>query len=262
MLRPLLVTWTVFACMAFGQPESKPRFEVASVKPSSPASSMRAAMPPGRLTLSHMTLRQLTLSAWSGMPYLISGGPAWIDSDTYDIVATLESQSTLPAPPAEQRKQLAAALQLLLEERFKLRIHKEMKTLQLYNLTVAKSGFLIKQGQDLPQDTPPGFAGNGIMRIMQRNIPISQLARMLSGNLGVPVEDKTGLQGTYSISLEWRTDEDLATPGPAGPAPVSRTDAFADAAATALRKLGLNLVRGKGPVETIVIDHAEKPTAN
>ncbi len=231
----LVIGIAAVAFLASGQSETEPRFEAASVKPSDPNSPMRAATPPGRLNLSHMTLKQCILFAWGSMPYLIFGGPAWLDSDTYDIAATLENQSGLPAAPAEQRKQIAAALQLLLEERFKLQIHKEMRVLPLYNLTVAKNGFKLKQGEDLPQDTPAGFAGRGVMRIMRRNIPISQLAFILSGNLGVPVEDKTGLQGTYSIALEWRTDEDLAASGAAGPAPVSRIDASAEAAAAALR---------------------------
>ena len=247
----LVGAMTVGSILVFGQADNRPHFEVASVKPSEANSRVRVSFTPGKALLTHIRLKDIIPLAYGVQPFLISGGPAWLETEHYDIAGELAVRDG--APP--ERQQALEAVQVLLEERFKLRIHRETKELPLYKLTLAKGGFKPKAGEDLPEGTGGGFENRTASRFVPRKAPISSLVNVLSGRLGCHVEDQTGLQGVYSFVLEWQHDE----PGGALP----RADASDFALFAALRsQLGLNLERGKGPVEVLVIDSAEKPAAN
>jgi len=160
-------------------------------------------------------------------------------------------------------------LQAMLAERCKLAVHREMKDTSVYFLTVGKGGPKFKEVN--PADaapagvTLPGGAvlaqSNDGMRMYDTTIGL--VTTMLSsmggmGGLGRPALDKTGLTGRYDIVIK-RQDmmSPPAAPGEASapPDPVSMVMSVADS-------LGLKLEPGKGQMETLVIDHIEKPSEN
>jgi uncharacterized protein (TIGR03435 family) len=121
----------------------------------------------------------------------------------------------------------------------------------LDRLTVAKSGFKLKDGDRLPENTAGGFTSRTATRLVRRSVPLSDLTSALAGILAEPVEDATGLTGKYSFVLSWEREPDSAGPG-------DRSGVEG-----ALRsQLGLNLERGRGQVKTLVIDSATRPAAN
>jgi uncharacterized protein (TIGR03435 family) len=232
--------------LALGQAGTRPRLEVASVKPSDPSSRIRMDFSPGKAVVTHARVKDLLPLAYGFQPFLISGGPEWFGTDHYDIVGELAVQSG--APPT--RLQTLDALQVFLEDRFKLRIHRESKSLPHYKLTIAKGGFKPKDGDELPEGTAAGLVHQTESRLVRKKAPLSSLVTALAGNLGCQVEDLTGLQGLYSFVLEWQYDE------PGG-------DGFEFAMIAALRsQRGLSLERSKGPVTVLVIDSAERPAAS
>ncbi len=266
-------------------------FEVASIKPSAAERGkvgIRIA-PGGRFTASGLTAKMLIQQAYDIKDFQISGGPGWLSSERYDIVAKAESSAN--------REQLKLMLQSLLAERFKLEVHRETKELPVYSLVVAKNGPKLQKSEYQPPDPesgpPPKPTGEGpgplaraaagesvsrstggpMMRMGRGQVnaqmaQISMLANVLSMQLGRPVIDKTGLKGAYDFKLEWTPDESQRAFGlgegdrPAGEA-AAPPDSSGPSIFTALQEqLGLKLESQKGPVEILVIDGIEKPSEN
>jgi uncharacterized protein (TIGR03435 family) len=200
----------------------------------------------------------------------IAEGPSWTASDRYDIEATAAGNPSV--------SQMAGAmLQSLLEDRFKLRLHRETRQLPIFELTVVKNGLKLPPAREAncapaSVDSPPkppepgkprlfpcGFARYGPKGLNWtldgESIAMARLAENLSRTgQGRSVIDKTGLAGSYEVHLKWVADPlapDTATDDQSGPSLF-----------TALRELGLRLESAKGPVEVLVIDHAEKPSEN
>jgi uncharacterized protein (TIGR03435 family) len=167
-------------------------------------------------------------------------------------------------------------LQALLEDRFKLALHRETKQLSVYELTLANNDGKLQPSKndncapysvDSPPPTAPvpgtifcGFprlASSGLNRTLNgAAISIAALAGNLSrGQLHRPIIDKTGLSGRFDVHLEWAADP---------PSGIADTDASnGPSIFTALREqLGLKLQSTKGPVEVLVVDHVEKPSSN
>jgi bla regulator protein BlaR1 len=230
--------------IAFAQ-APRPSFEVASLKPSGPNDRLMYRLEPGgRYLATGLTLKLLIANAY-GVPELrISGGPGWRDSDKFNLEAKVGIQ--LPPWPDSQ-KQLSLMLQSLLEERFKLALHRETREEPVYELVAAKAGVKLKTAK---ADESPGFQmDNG--RIHSMAVPLDFLATNLAYLLGRTVIDKTGLAGKYSFTVTYMPDD-------AAPADTDGPSLF-----TALQdQLGLKLESSKGPVELLVIDRVEKPDAN
>jgi uncharacterized protein (TIGR03435 family) len=157
-------------------------------------------------------------------------------------------------------------------------VHHETKELPVYVLVVTKSGSKMHESDQAPVDLaapgPPGSMSRGVMRMDGRGgleadgIAIEQFVDHLSHVVGRVVVDNTGLKGSYSFKLQWTPgDEDQMLkgmgPGPDGrPAPPP-ADASGPTLFTALQEqLGLKLESQKAPVDTLVIDHVEKPSGN
>jgi uncharacterized protein (TIGR03435 family) len=223
-----------------------------------------------------MTLKELIVIAWRVQPYQIAGGPPWLDSAHYDIVASAE---TKPKPD-----QMPLMIQSLLEDRFQLTIHREIKELPIYALVLArKDGKLgpglteSKEGGCMQIDPskpppppepgkPPTLGCGGIMmgpsRLTALSVPLAQITPMLGRFLGRTVTDKSGLTGKFDIRLEWTPDEmQLAQFAPGAQLPPEESGGPSIFTAVE-QQLGLKLESQKGPVETIVIDRAEKPSEN
>jgi uncharacterized protein (TIGR03435 family) len=223
------------------QTDTRARFEVAAIKRSDPDSRIRVNFTPGKATLVHCRFKDLIPLVYGVQSFLVSGGPAWFESEYYDVIGELAVEGG--APP--DRQKALEALQALFEERCKLRLHRESKTLPLYKLTIAKEGLKLKDGDDLPDGTPMGFEQRTASRLARKKAPLSSLVSALSAHLGMPVEDRTGLKGLYSFAMEWQHER-------------PEDSDFAMIAALH-SQLGLNLEKTRGPVEVLVIDSAERP---
>lgn len=266
------------AAALYAQSAAVPRFEVAAIKPSNVQNMMYVrALPGGRLN-ALAPLKLLLQNAYSLQAYQIVGGPSWIDSDRFEIEAKAEGNPS--------REKLLQMLQPLLADRFHLQAHRESRDLPVYALTVAKGGPKLPAHQAgscvslTPDSGPPrpapGFSppcGHlGILgvpngaRLLGGDIALPELIRTLAMILGRPVLDRTGLTAAYDVKLEFTPDSLAAGLGrqvknSAEPQPPS--DDAPPSIVTALQQqLGLKLESTKGPVDILVIDHVERPTAN
>jgi uncharacterized protein (TIGR03435 family) len=253
----------------FGQPSARPRFDVASIKPSSEQRFMAIRQLPGGRLTGTAPVRLYVINAFNLAPYQVIGGPGWIDSDRYLIDAK--------AAGAANRPELMLMLQSLLEERFQLKTHRENRELPVYNLTAGKNGPKVPPPKDTTCiDTAADPCGKIRMamgasgvHMAGANVTTAELARMLSGALGRSVIDKTGFTGKFDLDLTFAPD--MAAAGlPAGAVPAADPNGGPPPAEilngsifTAVQEqLGLKLESTKGPVEVLVIDHVERPTEN
>jgi uncharacterized protein (TIGR03435 family) len=264
---------------------AKPEFEAASVKAATPLgpAGMRSdrkggpgTSDPGLYTcrncpLSWVVYEAYDLKAWEFQ------GPDWLSERRFDFEAKLPADATKPV--------FREMLQRLLEDRFRLAVHREKKEMQVYELTVAKNG--PKFRQPAPEGNTGAADGPGPIRRDAEGFPIlgpnmtmaivpgharlradhrsmSWFADQLSNQLGGPVTDATGLKENYDFIVSWAFGEDTAAvvPGEAPGAP--RPEPFRPALVQAVQsQLGLRLDRKKAPVEVLVVDHIEKaPSAN
>jgi len=238
------VRWLLFLSLnAFGQAS----FEVATIKPH-PEPINFSADPSVRgstVTGTASTLLDIITTTY-GLRYdQISGGPGWIKSDHYDLVAKAPGDALIT------KDQMQSMLQNLLADRFQLKIHRETREVPMYALVVGKSGPKFKVSPEAEALNGVTYVSNGSLHMKVAKGTMEQLARRLSGNgAGRPVIDQTGLTGLYSYTLDWANGTPAA-------------DSDAPSLLTAVQEqLGLKLESTKGSVEVLVIDHAEKPSAN
>jgi uncharacterized protein (TIGR03435 family) len=274
----------IAAFALFGQPAARPKFEVASIKPSTEQRFMMVRPLPGRLTAT-APVRLLMQNAYTVQSFQILGGPAWVDSERFAIEAKADGNAS--------RAQIFLMLQSLLEDRFQLKIHRETRELPVYALVPARGGLKLpppKEGSCVESltDTIPEPAGGRMQPAVRGQAPLArcgsvgvmaappvarmqggkvlmpEFVRMLSMVLGRPVIDKTGFSGLFDVRLDFLPDEvtpALPPPPPdaAGASPDSNTPSIVSALPD---QLGLRLESTKGPVEVIVIDRVERPSAN
>jgi uncharacterized protein (TIGR03435 family) len=230
--------------IAFAQTAPRLSFEVASVKPSGPNDQLMYRLQPGgRYIANANTLKNLVANAYGVPLYRITGGPGWGDSDRFNIEAKVGIQLK---PWPDSNTQLSQMVQSLVEERFKVTVHRETRQETIYELVVAKGGSKLKAAGE---SESPGF-GVEPGRVHSMAVPLEYLAGNLSQVLERSVVDKTGLSGKFDYTLTYAPD--TATPGDDGPSLFTALE----------QQLGLKLESTKGPVEFLVIDHAEKPDAN
>lgn len=273
--RPRVAVALAFACAASAQPpDSSLAFEVASIR-NNPAGGGRIkfqASPGGRLTVENMWLRLLMMNAWGVRDFQIAGGPGWIDTERFDVTATAKGNPS-------DKQVTGPMLQGLLEDRFSLKVHREVRELPVFTLSVARNGVNLREskpgdcaepGSDTQPQTPAPPCGAIVLsmspegaRIRGEKAGMEQLVFTLSNMLGRTVIDRTGFSGKFEIDLAVATD-DLPVPLRLGGVDFQvPADPLASSIFTALPKqLGLKLEAGKGPVEVIVIDHVERPTGN
>jgi len=224
------------------------KYEVASIRPtkSNPKSHHSDT------TVDEFRATNVTLIRLIRQSYLLQfgpgvddgrvvGGPNWVDSDGFDFDAKIDG-STVDAlnklGPVEREAARERMLQALLKERFSLVIHTETKEFPVYVLSLAKSGAKVSSDSE--------------GKVTAQGVTIEDLAQWLSRRVGRSIVDKTGLKGVYDFSLSWTRDENENSADPT----------ISPILAAVQQQLGLKLESGKGPVEIIVIDHAEKPSVN
>ena len=285
---PGIIAAAVFLALTgfalFGQPVALPRFEVASIKPSV-AAGLRTVRPlPGRLT-ADANVRLLLQSAYTVQSYQIAGGPPWIDADRYELDAKAAGNPS--------RAQMFLMLQSLLEGRFQLKIHREARELPVYDLVAARSGLKLRPPQENgcvnpDPDAPMEWAGGRMLppeqgqkpaarcgtvsvvlqlagaRMQGGKLHMADLVRQLSLVLGRTVIDQTGFTERFDVQLDFQPDDTTpALPPPPPGTTGAPPDSGSPSILTALQQqLGLRLESARGPVEVIVIDHIERPSAN
>jgi len=236
---------------------------------------------PDGLSATGGTVQMLIMSAYGISPHQISGAPSWLNSEGYDIEAKMDSSTAdelRKLSDDERRDQRQRMLQALLADRFKLTIHHESKELPVYALVVAKDGPKFqeaKPGDAYPNGIkgPDGHSGMGTMMVGNgtltgQGVPLMNLVRFLTRELGRTVIDKTGLTSKYDFTLKWTEERQApmfrgtegSQPGTGGTA---APESSGPSIFTAVQEqLGLKLESEKGPVEILIIDHVEKPSEN
>ena len=289
-------------------PETRP-FEVASVRVCTANSGGRrgdtkqaegngfsggldASDSPGRLNTGcavlalHFPMAGLIQRAYGGLglgrpvalgsALPVEGGPSWIYSEGYIIQAT--------APQASIEAMEGPMLRTLLEDRFRLKLHRETKQVPVYALTIGKGGFKLPKATP-GSCTPPDFStypmpalpagkhycnntGVGGRKgpntvLNQDEATVDDIAKLLTLILDRPVVDKTGLTGQYNFHLEFAVDQ--TTPGVLNApsfGPVSDAAPAASIFTVVQEQLGLKLEPARGARDVLVIDHVERPSEN
>jgi uncharacterized protein (TIGR03435 family) len=242
--KQLTVALLLNAGLSFAQAD----FEVASIRPH-----------PGVVTVSSnninsatyrgvaINLMDLVKDAYGVQYNQVSGGPGWVTSEHFDV----EAKAGGGRPLTEERAR--PILQTLLEQRFKLKVHREAKEVPAFDLVIAKGGAKFKENTD-PNVQHPGMAmyvdASGA-HYKSTKAPVARLIPQLSINLDRrPVVDKTGLTGTYDFTLDWAQDNSPAA-----------ADGSVPMLFAALQKqLGLKLEPSRTMLDMLVIDSAQKPT--
>lgn len=249
MRLPITILVTCGLAIAAQPQESKPVFEVASIKPSrTVGTDSTFNTTPGRLTATNWTLRDYIRICYDiRIDSHVVGGPKWIDENRYDIVATM-AESGAAAPEERQREpeRINAALRNLLADRFHLVLHRESKAVTGYALTVAKNGPKLKESAPETRNSNRWING----KLTSTGVSMSKLAEVLTRIIGSPVVDYTSISGIYDLVLEWAPERARETS--------DKPDIFA----AVQQQLGLKLESQKVEQQILVIDRAELPEGN
>jgi uncharacterized protein (TIGR03435 family) len=258
MFRNAAVLWLLSSMPAFGQSQTPPSFEVADVKVNKSGEARMAVdfQPGGKLSMRNVPMKVMIVMAYHIRPDALTGGPGWLESDRFDVVAKA-LQTTSP-------DELRIMLRTLLAERFKLAIHTGRKIMPAYALVLGKTGPKLEPSAAAlltDQRCGSGEGAAGQKHVVCRHITMAVLADTLQEiaprDIGLPVVDQTGLAGAYNFKLDWtpaaRAGAETSTAEPAGPT-------MFDAVET---QLGLKLESKKLPLPVIFVDHVERvPSEN
>jgi uncharacterized protein (TIGR03435 family) len=224
----------IVATRAFSQP--LPTFDAASVRVALPAMNVIGYNTiPGNVSYRNVSMKSLLAEAFIVKEYQVSG-PAWLEQDATRYVIQAK------CPRNTSQDAVRQMLQSLLEQKFKLAVHREKKEIPVYVLSIDADGLKLKK---TPGETAGGFSGASTW---PGNVigdwSVSDFAEMLAPHLQRPVLDETGLKGMFQIRLNWTPDG---------------TSIFSSVRS----QLGLKLVEKNAEIEFLVIDRLEKlPTAN
>ena len=250
-----------------------PAFDVVSVRANRSGADRQSMqlLPGGRAVVTNAPLRRVILTAYGVLPQQLAGGPGWLDTDRFDIVAQA-SENLAPSAPDGGPGRAQLMLQRLLAERFKLVVHSETRELPTYELIVARADGRLgprmsparidcdarqdayRRGEG-PQPPPSDCGGSREPgRLWMRGASMASLARaILTGWTGRIVADRTGLTGGFDLDLEFMPDSGGVS-GPGGNSP---------SLFTALEEqLGLKLRPARERLDVVVIDRVEQPTEN
>jgi uncharacterized protein (TIGR03435 family) len=246
-----------------------PAYEIVSIKPASPneRNSGWKDLPNG-FDLSNMPLVALIYWAYGiSSDSQISGLPEWVKTDRYNVSAradeeTVEAWKTLSKQ--EQSRQQQLLLQALFADRCQLKMRREVKELPVYDLVIAKGGLKMKEAapdekESVSIDTTATYSatsqGGEYTKTMTTHAGTAlELAQNLPSDVGRIIVDKAGLgEKRFDFELKWSSDQEApADGGSTGPSIFKALE----------EQLGLKLEPAKEPVDTFVVEHMERPSAN
>jgi uncharacterized protein (TIGR03435 family) len=238
------IGFVIAVALARSQATPQQGFDVASIKPSRAARAggegsgrERITVTPNSVIIENAGLNFCIQSAYNVKFYQVSG-PGWLTSERYDITAKTERRSS--------KEQLMEMTRDLLADRFNLRLHRETRTVPVYQLVARSRTMKLKRASS--DQTPTGMTvENG--SFVFRRVTMAEFAERLSdfSSFDRPVLDRTGIDGLFDITLT-------------SAATAMRSDP--DAIFAAVESTGLRLDSTKAPLEILVVDHAEKPSPN
>jgi uncharacterized protein (TIGR03435 family) len=238
--------------------DANPAFEVATIKPSGPEErGPRFEFQRRRFSVIHTSLNDLIRFSYGLQQRQIASGPDWVTSENYDISAEPDGEGE------PSIKQWRSMVKKLMADRFQLKLHYEKRELTVYVLTVARTGAKMIRSQSDPA-SPPGLGFGPPGNFGATNATMADFAEALGqGALDRPAVDQTGLTGRFDFRLTWTPDEaHFSAVGGSKPSPTESVDAPPDLFTAIEEELGLKLLSTKAPVDVLVIDHVEKPSAN
>ncbi len=269
MARRKLALLLLVAAVAGAQRQS---FEVASVKPGDPSDPrMMISAGSGRFRTVNAPVILLVRFAWNVQDFQIAGLPAWAKTERFSIDARWSDPADMdPTQMHTFDARVHLRLQDLLENRFALKVHRQTKEMPVYALLVSKSGPKLTAASPQTDPKTRGMLRTGRGELSGTAVTIERLVKELTAQTGRTVIDKTGLKGEYDFKLQWTPEPgqiNSMAPPPGAQAPAMAEAAASDATGPSLvtaiqEQLGLKLESTKGPVEVIVIDHVERPSAN
>ncbi|MDP9050428.1 MAG: TIGR03435 family protein [Acidobacteriota bacterium] len=232
-----------------------PAYDVMTIKPNNSASGgTDIDSDDGRFTATNVSLKLLLEEAYDIKQDLITGLSGPIESAHFDISAKIsepDQDALKKLTPQQQRKLLLP----LLIERFQLKTHVETKVLPVYELVLLPGGPKFKPSTDQTEGNNGDTSVHGTRihaDLTAKAVPMSAFARSIAGFVHRTVLDKTGLKGNFDLTLQWSNDEN----------PDSGAEQAPSIFTALQEQLGLKLQPAKGPVETLVVDHAAMPTDN
>ncbi len=222
------------------------RFEVASIRPTQVATGAGTSVnlfEGGRIKIVNEPVKLLIRQAFKLQDAQIAGGPAWLDSDRYDIEAKTGTPGKLTPG------QIGPLMQNLLAERFNLKFHRESREMRALTLVVAKNGPKLKPAAEGEETGSKTSSGPRESHLIATATSMELLAAYVGNRLNQIVVDRTGLSGNYDFALDWSPDETSDSPLP------SLTTALQ-------QQLGISVQPQKAQVAVLVIDSLARPTEN
>lgn len=199
----------------------------------------------GSLTIRNMTVKGLIEVAYGMRDFQVSGGPAWINSESFDI----DAKALRPLKATHEMEKS------LLASRFHLVVHKETKEASVYSLVVARGGLKMKLSADQTDPEKGGPKEMGPGRLIGEGIPVYVIVNLLSNMLGRRVINNTGLAGKYDVNLQSASDSVESAAGQDDDLNLALIEAVE-------RQLGLRLETIRAPDVVLVIEHIEHPSSN
>jgi uncharacterized protein (TIGR03435 family) len=226
-------------------------FDVASIRPDDRGLFVR---PPncGQFTAWGAVAKLLVMFAYDVQDSQIVGGPPWFATDKWAI----QAKSDKDQYSVEETRTM---LQHLLADRFSLRVHRSTQEVPVYVLSVAKGGpkFKASEGERTNVQIGPNS-------ISLQAATIDRLTTVLATSLGRPVIDRTGLTANYDLSVQWDDApvRDGGLPGVGATAPIPSGNERGSIFTALPDQIGLRLDSQRAPVQVLVVDGIERPTAN
>jgi uncharacterized protein (TIGR03435 family) len=275
----LLLAFSLYAARLAGQapasgqvsvpsfaPAAQPTFAVATFKPNKTGGPAILRPTGDGFRASNVTLHMLIANAYENGN--ISGEPGWANLDRYDLEAKVDDAGADGLNKLDGNARvhmLDLALQKLLVERCGLLIYATTKEVPAYSLVPGRG-----VGKMKPEGPSDPALPNGSLRVTRgqaigQGVPVERLAQWLTGQLGRPVLDQTGMQGRYSFTLTWEAGD---APEPASvvqdgpPSAPGADDPRAVIPAALEKQLGLRLEPAKTSMGVLVVDYLERPSAN
>ena len=229
-------------------------FEVASVKPnkSGTPNAIPPLLPNGGYSASNVALKSVIANAYEVRIFQVEGGPDWLTSERFDIIARGKEGTPDRLRPAMLRS--------LLADRFKLVAHFETREQPVYALVLLRSDARLGPGlkPSAPQQRPAGSArfpltslSNGLARISGSHVTLDSFATVLTSSVfSQRVIDRTGLKGEFELDLQFAPDSGVT----------QRASELPSIFTAVQEQLGLRLQPERGPVPFLVIDSIQRPT--